>query len=154
MLKSVHSGGQTGIDYLGLICAKQCGITTGGFAPKSYRTENGSDYNLKNFGLIEDTSFYYSSRTEKNVITTDATILFGDMNSSGSKETIKYLKKHNKPYKENPTSEEMFNFILDKNIQIINIAGNRGSKLSNEDILKYSTVMIECFKKINSLIQI
>lgn len=147
MLKHVHSGGQTGVDFLGLICAKEMGLQTGGVAPKNYRTENGSNYDLKKYGLTEDNSYYYSSRTEKNVINTNGTVLFGNMQSSGSKETIKFLKKHRKPYIENPSTDEMYNFIMINNIETLNVAGNRASKLTLDEIKKYSEIMINCFGK-------
>ena len=147
MLKYIHSGGQTGIDLLGLICAKECGINTGGVAPKYYRTENGSNYKLKDFGLVENSTTSYSSRTEKNVINCDGTVLFGDMSSPGTKETIKFLNKHNKSYIQNPTSEELYNFIILNKIEILNVAGNRGSKLTQDEIKKYSEIMLNCFGK-------
>lgn len=147
MLEYVISGGQTGIDQLALITAKTFGIKTGGIAPKTYRTEMGSNYVLKEFGLIEDVFFNYSSRTEKNVINSDGTILFGNTSSFGTKQTIKFLIKHNKPYLDNPTPEEMYDFINNNNIKILNVAGNRGSKLCDDDIKKYAEIMVEFFSK-------
>ena len=50
MLKII-SGGQTGIDRMGLEVARELGLPTGGTAPKSYWTENGADPSLAAFGL-------------------------------------------------------------------------------------------------------
>ena len=46
MIKKIISGGQSGADLAGLKAAIKLGIETGGFIPKNYRTENGSDYTL------------------------------------------------------------------------------------------------------------
>ena len=44
MLKKIISGGQTGIDKIGLIAAAENGFDTGGTAPSGFITENGVDY--------------------------------------------------------------------------------------------------------------
>lgn len=130
MLKKVISGGQTGVDRFGLEIAKELGIQTGGTAPKNYKTENGCDLTLKDFGLVEDTSSDYDSRTEKNIIDSQGTVIFGDVKSPGTKLTIKLLKQHNKKYIENPTVEGLKQFITENNIEVLNVAGNRKSKLN------------------------
>lgn len=138
----VISGGQTGADRIGLEIAKELGIATGGIAPKGYKTESGNDPSLKDFGLTESNSDSYAMRTEKNVLLSNATVLFGDMSSPGSKQTIKYLKKYKKPYIENPTQEELAEFLAVNNVSTLNVAGNRGSKFSEaqadiaKDVLK------------------
>lgn len=137
MVEKVISGGQTGVDRLGLEVAQQLGIPTGGTAPKSFRTENGSDYSLKEFGLVEDFSYNYQSRTEKNVVASDGTVIFGSIGEPGTKFTIELCKKHKKEYLTNPTSDEIREFIKEYNIKVLNIAGNRGSKLSINDIERY-----------------
>src|SRR5262249_6057013 len=42
MIGKVISGGQTGVDQVALRAAKACGIPTGGWAPKGWRTEDGA----------------------------------------------------------------------------------------------------------------
>ena len=130
MVKKVISGGQTGTDRFGLEIAKELGIETGGTAPKYYKTENGCDQSLKDFGLVEDESSDYDPRTEKNIIDSDGTVIFGDIKSPGSKLTIKLLKQHNKKYIDNPTIEKLKEFITENNIEVLNVAGNRASKLN------------------------
>lgn len=146
MIEKIISGGQTGIDRLELEVAKTLKINTGGTVPKGYRTENGNDYSLRGFGLVEDSSYYYNNRTELNVQDSDGTLLFGDMTSSGSKLTISLLKKHNKPYIENPTPEELNEFIKNNSITILNVAGNRRSKLSDKEYNGYVFVLTEALK--------
>jgi arsenate reductase-like glutaredoxin family protein len=149
MLKKVISGGQTGVDRLGLEVARMFGIDTGGTAPKNFKTENGPDYTLRTiYGLIEDDSEDYNSRTEKNVIDSNGTVLFGNMVSPGSKNTIKFIKKHEKPYKDNPTVEELITFIKENDIKILNVAGNRGSKLNLAQKDQFRKILENAFKHI------
>lgn len=130
MLKKVISGGQTGADRIGLEIAKELGIETGGTAPKNFKTENGCDLSLVQFGLVEDISSDYNSRTEKNILDSNGTVIFGDVKSPGTKLTIKLLKQHGKKYIENPTILELKTFISENEIEVLNVAGNRGSKLN------------------------
>lgn len=146
MVKKVISGGQTGVDRFGLEIAKELGLETGGTAPKNYKTENGCDLSLKEFGLVEDTSSNYDSRTEKNILDSDGTVIFGDVKSLGTKLTIKLLKQHAKKYIENPTIDELKNFITDNNIKILNVAGNRKSKLNLAQMNTIKTVLKESLK--------
>jgi hypothetical protein len=151
MLKKVISGGQTGVDRLGLSAAKVCGFETGGTAPKGYKTETGNNPTLKeDFGLLEDKSYLYTNRTEKNVTDSDGTVLFGDITSAGSKMTIGFIKKHDKPYIENPSSDELKTFIVENNIETLNVAGNRGSKLTDTQIVKIATVLSNTFNELKN----
>ena len=73
IIEKVISGGQTGADRAGLIAAKKCGIQTGGYIPKGFKTELGSEPNLANeFGLVEF-GITYPVRTLANVEQADAT---------------------------------------------------------------------------------
>lgn len=147
MLKKIISGGQSGIDQIGLICARMCNIPTGGTAPKGYRTEHGSKYELRDlYDLKESHDWRYGPRTEKNVMDADATILFGDMNSAGSKMTLMYIHNHKKPYLTNPTSNELVDLIKANNIEILNIAGNRGTKLSAVQRSSVGLTLVTAFK--------
>ena len=128
----VISGGQTGIDQIGLQCAKDNGISTGGHAPKHYKTENGNMPQLHDlYSLVESTDSDYSTRTKLNVRNSDATIIFGDVTSPGSKLTLKIIKEYNKKSLINPSSEMLLKFIIDNDILVLNIAGNRGSNISS-----------------------
>lgn len=145
MIHKVISGGQTGVDRIGLDIARICGIKTGGTAPKNFRTEVGNDYSLKNFGLIEHQSYRYEPRTEDNVVDSDGTVLFGDMTSSGSKQTIGFILKHGKPHISNPPADVLISFIKDHKISVLNVAGNRGSKLTQEQCDHTRKVLFETF---------
>lgn len=52
----IISGGQTGIDRLGLEVGKELGLETGGTTTPGYYTENGRDESLKDFGVSEQSS--------------------------------------------------------------------------------------------------
>ena len=51
MIGKIISGGQTGVDQAALRAAKACGIPTGGWAPKGWRTEDGPAPWLADLGL-------------------------------------------------------------------------------------------------------
>lgn len=132
----IISGAQTGVDQMGLEVAKDLGLMTGGYAPKGFKTEKGNDPTLADkYGIKEHPSAEYDKRTEVNVQLSSGTIIFGDETSPGSKATLKFIKKHNKPYLINPTVQQIKEFRIYK--EIINIAGNRGSKISSADLEKY-----------------
>jgi len=133
----IISGGQTGVDRIGLETAKCMGLETGGTAPKGFLTELGPDLTLKEFGLVEHRSSSYDPRTIQNVRDSEGTVLFGNTHSTGTANTIKYCIKYHKPYKENPTVDELLEFIRVNKIKVLNVAGNRASKLP-----KYSTTKI------------
>uniref|UniRef100_A0A6M3IEM8 Putative molybdenum carrier protein n=1 Tax=viral metagenome TaxID=1070528 RepID=A0A6M3IEM8_9ZZZZ len=143
MIKKIISGGQTGADRGGLEAGKSLKIKTGGWAPKGYKTENGPDLSLKKFGLEEHWSSYYPERTEKNVRNSHLTLIFGNLNSAGSKLTKKYCIKYEKSFlpisiplqvsfEKAFTAFEFFvEIAYDYNNNkpiILNIAGNRESK--------------------------
>lgn len=151
MLK-VISGGQTGIDQVGLKAAKAAGLATGGTAPKGFRTGAGPRPELGTvYGLKESWSPDWNPRTEANVIDSDATVLFGDTKSPGTKLTIKYLKNHRKPYIENPTIDELKSFILEKNVSVLNVAGNRGTKISEGQRSHVGLLLLTVFTYFNML---
>ncbi len=151
MVKKIISGGQTGVDQLGLQVAKALGIKTGGTAPLGYWTENGSEPELgKEFGLVEGSAGYIY-RTRKNVQDSDATLLFGDLTSPGSRMTIDFCKEYQKPYLENPTYTQIIEFVEGNDYQVLNIAGNRKSKLTEEQCIEIYTILEVAFKMINNL---
>lgn len=136
-LKKIISGGQTGADLGALIAAKKLNLETGGWAPRFFRTEDGSNIELgTKYGLQEHESREYPPRTKSNVQEGDLTLIFGNIYSPGCKLTTKYCKELNKPihfiswpfqtYIDHTT---MFIHYL-KSIKplILNCAGNRESK--------------------------
>lgn len=125
-LKLILSGGQTGADQAGLICARALGLRTGGTAPKGYKTERGAQKRLKEFGLIESHSSDYSVRTRQNVLDAECTVWFGNVGSPGYWCTSKAAEQYGKPFELNPTPERFAQ--LAERYEVLNIAGNRRSK--------------------------
>ena len=138
----IISGGQTGIDRLGLEVGKELGLETGGTTTPGYYTENGRDESLKDFGVTEISPElqagrkgreFYLPRTEQNVLNSDGTVYFStNEDSAGRIATQRFAKQHNKPFLLNPTSQELAQWLVDNNIGTLNVAGNRGSKVSPE----------------------
>ncbi len=140
----IISGGQTGADIGGLIIAKELGIITGGYAPKGFKTENGSDFKLRDeYNLTElNISGYggYSERTKLNIRESDITIIFANKNSPGSKLTLDECIKTKKKWivlRNTENTNDCVDILvkelpllaknLNKTDLIVNIAGNRES---------------------------
>jgi len=123
-LRKIISGGQTGADVTGLLCARALGLETGGTAPKGYGTEGGPNLELEVFGLVE-------SATRDNVKNSDHTLWFGNTGSPGYWCTYKAAEFYNKTFTSNPTKERMLQ--IAETFEVINVAGNRASK--NPDVV-------------------
>lgn len=152
----IISGGQTGIDRLGLEMGRELGLETGGTTTPGYYTENGPDTSLQDFGVTEiDPELqagrkgkeFYLPRTEQNVINSDGTVYFStDEDSAGRIATQRFAKAHNKPFLLNPTSQELAQWLVDNNIGTLNVAGNRGSKVSPEFDSQVRGIIRNAFK--------
>lgn len=130
----IISGGQTGIDQLGLDIAMAVGLETGGTAAKGWMTEIGPmETLLKSYGLVECDKPGYPARTWKNVMDSDMTVIFGDEKSIGSANTIRYCKVLGKPCLINPNAEQLRQAIVEHKVLVLNVAGNRASKLSTDN---------------------
>lgn len=137
----IISGGQTGIDRLGLEVGRELGIETGGTTTPGYYTEIGRDESLKDFGVKEISTElqsgkagkeFYLPRTEQNVLDSDGTVYFSTHEDAAGKiATERFAKKHNKPFILNPTAIELRQWLSNNNINVLNVAGNRGSKASD-----------------------
>jgi len=124
----IISGGQTGADWGGLLAAADVGIATGGLAPKGYLTELGANLELAKFGLVESDSADYGFRTIRNVLTANATVIFADsIDSDGTKLTIASCIKYQKPYLINPDALALHDWLLEHQVKVLNVAGNRES---------------------------
>lgn len=131
----VRSGGQSGIDRAALDAARFLNIKITGFVPKGGLAE---DYLppkslLNDYPELKETdSTDVNVRTELNVLNSDLTLIFGDINkSSGTKLTWELCTKHCKTaiIVDSMSPEELYNKVqkLDK-FNDINIAGPRESE--------------------------
>ncbi|KAA9356865.1 YpsA SLOG family protein [Larkinella humicola] len=149
-IEKVISGGQTGVDQLALTVAQNLGIKTGGVAPKGYLTENGPAPWLAGFGLVEDSSSKYPPRTRRNVVESDATVIFGSP-TNGTELTINCCTKAGVPYILNPTAPALEAFIVNHGVQILNVAGNRKSKMTPDQEEKIRTILTLALQKLNHI---
>lgn len=133
-IKKVISGGQTGADIAGLKAARKTGIETGGYIPKGYLTEKGTNQYLKRFGLIQTLSKDYAERTELNIRYSDGTVIFsrtdksGNVTGTGTLLTLKIARDYDKPFIINPSPDEFREWIIRNDIRTLNVAGNRESQ--------------------------
>ena len=135
MIKQIVSGGQTGVDRAGLDVAIKLGIAHGGWVPRGRLTESGAlpqKYHPK-----ETSSSQYSERTEKNVVAADGTLIIsrGSL-TGGSGYTREMAIKHGRPWLHIDLNRmaafhaatAVNNWILKKEIEILNVAGPRASE--------------------------
>lgn len=143
MLTKVISGGQNGVDQAGLEAARIVGIATGGTMPKGHLTLDGPRPKLAAYyGLVEHESCSgYPPRTERNVMDSDGTIrLYYDQWSAGEKCTLRFIKKHKKPFFDvnlmtpKPV-EEVVEWLKANDIKTLNVAGN--------SLLKFPSVFVD-----------
>jgi len=127
MLHKIISGGQTGADMGGLKAALELGLETGGTAPKGYNTEEGRRLILKTkYGLVAQGT--YAERTYHNVNSSNATVIFGNITSQGTRLTFRYCNELHKPVLVNPPTVNFLRFLERHQVEVLNIAGNRESK--------------------------
>ena len=128
MLRKIISGGQTGADRGGLIAGLVMDLETGGTAPKGWTTENGPYPALGHFYGLKEGPSGYPARTRLNVLDSDGTLIMGDVTSPGSALTVRSCIDANRPHILNPTPEGLKKWLGDREIGILNVAGNRESK--------------------------
>jgi len=126
-LRRIISGGQSGADFGALRAGKVLGLETGGWMPKGFRTEEGpAPWKGTQFGLREHPSAAYQPRTKQNILDTDATVIFGDLSSPGSRLTLVTAKLY-RPWIVNPEGAELQAWIDCHTVTTLNVAGNRES---------------------------
>lgn len=135
--RRVISGGQTGVDQAGLRAARACGIETGGVAPRGWMTETGpARALLEGFGLREHGGGGYLARTRANIIEADATIIFGNLESTGSTRTAQFARALSTPLVRvrwpnarllDEMARDVRAWIARNDFNTVNVAGNRES---------------------------
>jgi hypothetical protein len=132
-LQTIISGGQTGADQAGLAAAVHLGLKTGGYMPKGWRTQAGPRPDMEElYGMWEHPSSAYPPRTEANVMTADATLVFGEM-SGGSLLTIRLCEQYHRPVffqpwrsrQDDPDVDNFVAFLRREQPIILNVAGSR-----------------------------
>jgi hypothetical protein len=132
-LRKIISGGQTGVDRAALDFAIDHDIPHGNWCPRGRKAEDGP---LEpKYRLTETPSASYPQRTEWNVRDSDGSVIFSiaSVLTGGSKKTVEFAIKHNKPWlhlhKGTASPESaLLKFIQDHEIATLNVAGPRASK--------------------------
>jgi hypothetical protein len=137
MIDRVISGGQTGADQGGLRAARAAGIPTGGWACKGWLVEKPGGHGdvpapwLADWGLVECPEPGYPARRKRNVTDSDASLLFGDAGSHGSRGLLRDAEKAGKPVlnvrRGVTLPGEAVTFLRYHDVKILNVAGNRES---------------------------
>jgi hypothetical protein len=95
-LRRIVSGGQTGADRGGLDAAIALGLEHGGWCPRGRRAEDGVI--PERYRLTETGSREYAVRTERNLVDSDATVLFTrGPATGGSALTAALAAEHDRP---------------------------------------------------------
>lgn len=131
----VITGGQTGADRAALDSAITRGIEYGGWCPRGRKAEDGTI--PSKYQLTETESANYRARTVRNVVDSDATLIFnmGDL-EGGSLETLRIAERRGKPVRvvqmDTPPDDAAIAalraWLADGHIRALNIAGPRESK--------------------------
>jgi hypothetical protein len=119
-----------------LAAAKELGLKTGGTAPRGYRTDDGPNIDLcLIYGLEASFSSNYATRTATNVLASDGTLLFGRLDSAGTRLTRELCQFHNKSFihifwieRHQTVPSQFIEWLHNNNIKILNVAGNRERK--------------------------
>jgi Circularly permutated YpsA SLOG family len=130
MLDKIISGGQSGADQAGWRAAKAFGVSSGGWMPRGFVTEEGPH---PEYGATELPADSVRDRTEQNVQDSDATLWFGVTTTSGAQATVGACHRLGKPclpvYPSaafEPAQVAMW--IAENQIRTLNVAGNRESE--------------------------
>jgi len=134
MIERIISGGQTGADQAALRAARAAGISTGGWMPKGFRTEDGPRPEFAElYGMVEMGTIDYRPRTEQNIRDSQATLWFGSTHSAGFKVTsnacggvgralmVVSTRRGTKP-------SDVAAWTVARRVKVLNVAGNRESK--------------------------
>lgn len=136
MIRTVISGGQTGVDRAGLDAALDAGIPIGGYCPRGRRAEDGTIPEKYPMIEMESPESYY--RTEKNVLESDGTLILniGEL-TEGTRLTRDFAVRYGIPHlvvqldaPEIISPEHVVRWLDGQYINILNVAGPRESKFS------------------------
>lgn len=145
----VITGGQTGVDRGALDAAIDLNIQCGGWCPEGRLAEDGVI--PEQYPLEELVGGDYRDRTRKNVVDSDgsAIIYFGEI-EGGTECTLDDCVQLAKPYQlidgadmqPGQAAKQIAEFVRERNLQTLNIAGPRASKIEKGHKYAFDTVRI------------
>jgi hypothetical protein len=129
----IVSGGQTGADLAALDWAIAHDVPHGGWCPNGRRAENGPIPD--HYQLQETATDDYPERTERNVVESDATVVFTPRRAleGGSKLTFDLASRHRRPVlhlfpgSAHP-GRRLAAFVREHGVRVLNVAGTRASR--------------------------
>jgi hypothetical protein len=130
LLRRIISGGQTGVDRAALDVAIELGLAHGGWCPRGRRAEDGPID--RTYKLRETRSAKYHIRTRRNVLDSDATLVFyrGEI-AGGTELTLRYAREHGRPHLAvNPAEADaaaIRRWLVEHQIETLNVARPRES---------------------------
>jgi hypothetical protein len=143
----VVTGGQTGVDRGALDAALDLNIQCGGWCPEGRLAEDGVI--PEQYPLEELVGGDYRDRTRKNVVDSDgsAIIYFGEI-EGGTECTLDDCVQLAKPYQlidgsgmqPGQAAKQIAEFVRERNVQTLNIAGPRASKIEKGHKYAFDTV--------------
>jgi hypothetical protein len=135
MIKKIISGGQTGADQAALDAAIKLDIPHGGWIPKGKITESGPLPDK--YQLNEMPTSSYPKRTVQNIIDSDGTLIVSHGKLTGGSKLTRELAMENGKYwlhinlvktSQFDAAVKINQWIADKHIEVLNVAGPRASK--------------------------
>lgn len=141
---TIISGGQSGVDSIGLEVASCLGLPTFAIMPQNCRREGESFESFVQrkklqLRIITLGSYSYRFRTYANVYFSDFTIIYDFVNSEGTRATIDACIYFGRPYVliseiNQEKREKTVKKLLDSMPRVINIAGNSADKLCENEM--------------------
>jgi hypothetical protein len=132
---TIVSGGQTGADRAALDFAISHRLEHGGWCPRGRRAEDGT---IPACYLLRETNeTSYAARTERNIIDSDATVVFSmsTVVRGGTLLSMRLARRHNRPLLHLtaavPVAEaaaRLARFLRDHQVRVLNVAGPRASQ--------------------------
>jgi Circularly permutated YpsA SLOG family len=130
MLAKIISGGQTGADQAAWRAATSYRVSTGGWMPEGFLTEDGPRPEFaEQYGAEELPTDSDLARTGQNVHDSDATLWFGETTTSAAQETVGACQRLGKPCMPvypgaSFQPSHVAAWILEMKIRTLNVAGN------------------------------
>lgn len=129
-LRTVISGGQTGVDRAALVAAREAGLAIGGWCPRGRTAEDGPI--AYRFPLRETPSPAYEQRTSWNVRDSHATLVIsGRAPVGGTAFTIEEAERLGRPcLTVTPEADRLgrvVGWLSGERVEILNVGGSRES---------------------------
>lgn len=131
----IVSGGQTGADRAALEFALRHGLPHGGWCPRGRRAEDGKI--PPRYQLTETPERAYAVRTLRNVLDSDATVVFSTAPEirGGTALTAALAREHNRPLlhlhaalTDEQAATCLRAFLAEHRVNTVNVAGPRASQ--------------------------